>query len=66
MHHRRLARDYEARPDNSARMITIAVIDNLAKRVTGETSGLRPPSPGRELWRNMTREVSTDREVPTL
>ncbi len=38
MHHRRLARDYEARPDNSASMITIAMIDNLAKRVTAETT----------------------------
>lgn len=38
MHHRRLVRDYEARPGNSASMITIAMIDNLAKRVTGETT----------------------------
>jgi transposase len=38
MHHRRLARDYEARPDNSASMITIAMIDNLAKRLTAETT----------------------------
>jgi transposase len=38
MHHRRLVRDYEARPDNSASMITIAMIDNLAKRLTGETT----------------------------
>lgn len=38
MHHRRLARDYEARPDNSASMITIAMIDNLAKRLTNETT----------------------------
>ncbi|WP_204030138.1 IS5 family transposase, partial [Micromonospora andamanensis] len=34
MHHRRLVRDYEARPDNSASMITLAMIDNLAKRLT--------------------------------
>ena len=38
MHHRRLARDYEARPDNSASMITIAMIDNVAKRLTDETT----------------------------
>jgi transposase len=38
MHHRRLARDYEARPGNSASMITIAMIDNIAKRLTAETT----------------------------
>lgn len=38
MHHRRLARDYEARPDHSATMITIAMIDNLAKRLTTENT----------------------------
>jgi hypothetical protein len=38
MHHRRLVRDYEARPGNSASMITIAMIDNLAKRLTRETT----------------------------
>ncbi|WP_405110622.1 IS5 family transposase [Micromonospora sp. NBC_01405] len=38
MHHRRLVRDYEARPDNSASMITIAMVDNLAKRLTAETN----------------------------
>jgi len=38
MQHRRLARDYEALPDNSASMITIAMIDNLTKRLTGETT----------------------------
>ncbi len=38
MHHRRLVRDHEARPDNSASMITIAMIDNLAKRLTTETT----------------------------
>jgi len=37
-HHRRLVRDYETRPDNSASMITIAMIDNFAKRVTAETT----------------------------
>jgi transposase len=38
MHHRRLVRDYETRPDNSASMITIAMIDNLARRLTDETT----------------------------
>ena len=38
MQHRRLVRDHEARPDNSASMITIAMIDNLAKRLTAETT----------------------------
>ncbi|MGW0431645.1 IS5 family transposase [Micromonospora sp. NPDC003197] len=38
MQHRRLVRDYEARPDNSASMITIAMIDNLAKRLTAENT----------------------------
>ncbi|MGX6607651.1 IS5 family transposase [Micromonosporaceae bacterium Da 78-11] len=43
MHHRRLARDYEARPANSASMITLAMIDNLTRRLTGETT---------PTWRN--------------
>jgi len=38
MLHRRLARDYETHPTNSASMIRIAMIDNLAKRVTDETT----------------------------
>ncbi|MFD6754874.1 IS5 family transposase [Micromonospora gifhornensis] len=38
MLHRRLARDYEALPGNSASMIRIAMIDNLTKRVTNETT----------------------------
>ncbi len=38
MLHRRLARDYEALPDNSASMIRIAMIDNLTKRLTDETT----------------------------
>ncbi|GAB3973558.1 hypothetical protein GCM10027615_37140 [Plantactinospora veratri] len=38
MPHRRLVRDYEARPDNSASMITLTMIDNLAKRLTTETT----------------------------
>lgn len=37
MHHRRLIRDYEARLDNSVSMITLTMIDNLAKRFTTET-----------------------------
>jgi hypothetical protein len=35
---RRLVRDYETLPDNSASMLTIAMIDNLAKRLTTETA----------------------------
>jgi len=38
MLHRRLARAYETHPTNSASMIRIAMIDNLAKRVTDETA----------------------------
>lgn len=38
MQHRRLARDYETLPGNSASMIRIAMIDNLARRATGETT----------------------------
>jgi transposase len=38
MQHRRLARDYEALPGNSASMITVAMIDNLARRLTDETT----------------------------
>lgn len=47
MHHRRLVRDYETRPDNSASMITLAKIDNLAKRLTTETTPTwrEPPQP---------------------
>jgi hypothetical protein len=37
MQHRRLARDYATLPDHSASMITIGMIDNLAKRLTHET-----------------------------
>ncbi|MFB9964333.1 IS5/IS1182 family transposase, partial [Sinosporangium siamense] len=36
--HRRLARDYETRPDHAEAMIRIASIDNLARRITGETT----------------------------
>ena len=38
MLHRRLARDYETHPTNSAAMIRLAMIDNLAKRITDETT----------------------------
>jgi hypothetical protein len=38
MLHRRLARDDEALPDTSAAMIRIAMIDNLARRVTDEST----------------------------
>jgi transposase len=38
MQHRRLVRDYEAKTQNSASMITIAMIDNLARRLTAETT----------------------------
>ncbi|WP_431914563.1 IS5 family transposase [Nonomuraea jabiensis] len=38
MLHRRLARDYETLPASSAAMIHIAMIDNVSKRVTGETT----------------------------
>ena len=38
MVHRRPARDYEVLPDSSEAHIRIAMIDNLLKRVTGETT----------------------------
>jgi transposase len=38
MQHRRLARDYETLPATSATMIRIAMIDNLTKRATNETT----------------------------
>jgi transposase len=38
MLHRRLARDYEADPEHSRTMIHWAMIDNMAKRLTGETT----------------------------
>jgi transposase len=38
MTHRRLARDYETLPHHSEAMIQIAMIDNLARRATGETT----------------------------
>jgi transposase len=38
MQHRRLVRDYEAKTQNSASMITIAMIDNMARRLTAEST----------------------------
>jgi transposase len=37
MMHRRLARDYETKASSSRAMIHLAMTDNLAKRITGET-----------------------------
>ncbi|MDH6574785.1 hypothetical protein P3T29_000400 [Kitasatospora sp. MAP5-34] len=36
MMHRRLARDYETKPERSESMIRLAMISNLAKRATDE------------------------------
>ncbi|WP_281171606.1 hypothetical protein [Salinispora cortesiana] len=33
-----LVRDHKVRPDNSGRMITLAMIDDLVKRLTAETT----------------------------
>jgi transposase len=38
MLHRRLARDYETLPESSEAMIQLAMIDNVSKRITGETT----------------------------
>ncbi|MFF7177973.1 transposase, partial [Streptomyces sp. NPDC008121] len=38
MMHRRLTRDYETLTTSSEAMIHIASIDNLTKRITGETT----------------------------
>jgi hypothetical protein len=38
MLHRRLAREYETRPDHASAMIRVASIDNLTRRITGETN----------------------------
>jgi transposase len=38
MLHRRLTRDYEARPDRSEAMIHIAMIDLMTRRLTGEST----------------------------
>jgi transposase len=45
MQHRRLARDYEALPQHSEAMIYIAMIDNMTRRLTDETT---------PTWRNPT------------
>ncbi len=52
MHHRRLVRDYEARPDNSPSMITIAMMDNLAKRLTAENT-----QPGENPYNYNTHKI---------
>ncbi|MGW2184059.1 transposase, partial [Streptomyces sp. NPDC001732] len=41
MMHRRLARDYETLTTSSEAMIYVASIDNLAKRITDETTPTR-------------------------
>lgn len=38
MLHRRLVRDYETLPASAEAMITIAMIDNVSRRITGETT----------------------------
>jgi hypothetical protein len=38
MLHRRLARDYETLPERSATMIYWAMIDNMSRRLTGEST----------------------------
>jgi hypothetical protein len=38
MLHRRLARDYETRPDSSEAMIHIAMLDNVSRRITDEST----------------------------
>jgi len=38
MLHRRLVRDFETLPSSSEAMLQIAMIDNVSKRVTGETT----------------------------
>ena len=47
MMHRRLARDYETKTEHSESMIRLAMIDNLARRATGESTitwrNLKPP-----------------------
>ena len=47
MMHRRLARDYEKYPGSSRAMIHLAMIDNTAKRITGETT---------PTWRNTPQD----------
>ncbi len=38
MMHRRLARDYETKPEHSESMIRLAMTSNLTKRATGKTA----------------------------
>ncbi|PBC71059.1 transposase [Streptomyces sp. TLI_235] len=38
MMHRRIARDYETKPEHSESMIRLAMISNLARRATGEST----------------------------
>ncbi len=38
MYHRKLARDYERHPHRSEAMIHLAMIDLMARRLTGETT----------------------------
>ena len=49
MLHRRLARDYETLPERSATMIHWAMIDNMGRRLTGESTQtwrVDPAEPG--------------------
>jgi transposase len=48
MHHRRLARDYETRPEHSRTMIHWAMIDIMSRRLTGESA---------KSWRDDTTNV---------
>jgi transposase len=54
MLHRRLARDYETRPERSRAMIHWAMIDNMSRRLTGEST---------QTWRDSAAE--SDRESVT-
>jgi transposase len=47
MLHRRLARDYEKHPGSSRAIIYLVMIDNTAKRITGETT---------PIWRNTPQD----------
>lgn len=38
MHHRRLARDYEALPHRSEAMVHLAMIDLMSRRLTREST----------------------------
>lgn len=38
MHHRRLARDYETHPHRFEAMVHFAMIDLMARRLTGEAT----------------------------